>query len=202
MDLRSITPLVVVLSMAGAGCTSAPSDPETAAIRRIILHEVSHHPRMEPRDLYKLLHQAAMGSEHVMDDTVGVRLWMSRELMTMGEEGGDVAREPMIDTIAPGGRVVLVQLRPWVAAGRSTDSLLTAFIRTAAAIRPDTALLESYLAVADTLARAGALPFREAAWRELVDGQRRADFPAVHHSDAFVQAYRPAYRVVAGALVP
>ena len=54
----------------------------------------------------------------------------------------------------------------------------------------------------DTLARTGALPFREAAWRELVDGQRRTDFPAVHHSDAFVQAYRPAYRVIVGALVP
>lgn len=202
MDLRTITPLALILSMAGAGCTSAPSDPETAAIRRIILHEVGHHPRMEPRDLYKLLHQAAMGSEHVMDDTVGVRLWMARELMTMGEAAAGAAPEPMIDTIAPGGRVVLVQLRPWVAAGRSTDSLLGAFIRTAATIHPDTALLESYLAVADTLARTGALPFREATWRELVEGQRRADFPAVHHSDAFVQAYRPAYRVVAGALVP
>lgn len=199
MPLRTLTHFLLALGLvAGGACTSAPRDPEASAIRRIILAQVRRHPRMEPRDLYKLLHQAAMGSEHVMEDTVGVRLWMERELVTMGE--GPV--EPMIDTIAPGGRVVLVELRPWVAAGRSTDSLLAAFIRTAGAIRPDTALLDRYLSVADSVAAEGALPFRAPVWRELVEAQRRGNYPAVHHSDAFILAYRPAYRVVAGSLVP
>ncbi len=199
MPLRTLTHFLLALGLvAGGACTSAPRDPEASAIRRIILAQVRRHPRMEPRDLYKLLHQAAMGSELVKEDTVGVRLWMERELVTMGE--GPV--EPMIDTIAPGGRVVLVELRPWVAAGRSTDSLLAAFIRTAGAIRPDTALLDRYLSVADSVAAEGALPFRAPVWRELVEAQRRGNYPAVHHSDAFILAYRPAYRVVAGSLVP
>lgn len=199
MRLRTLFTTLLALGLAlTAACLRPSRDPEAAAIREIILRQVARHPLLEPRDLYKLLHQAAMGSEHVMDDTAGVRLWMTRELLTMGD--GPV--EPMIDTIAPGGRVVLVELRPWVAAGRSTDSLLSAFIRTATAIRPDTALLDRYLAVADSVAAEGALPFRAPAWRELVEAQRRGNYPAVHHSDAFILAYRPAYRVVAGSLVP
>lgn len=191
-----------LLLLAGAACAAPPSDPEFAAVREIILDEVEHHPLMEPRDLYKLLHQSAMGSEHAVGDSVAVRLWMERELTTMGEGPAAGAHEPMIDTIAPGGRVVLVHLRPWVAAGRSTDSLVTAFVRTAELFQRDTALLARRLAIADTLAARGELPFGAAAWRDQVDGARRGGFPAVHHSDAFVQAYRPAYRVVAGALVP
>ena len=180
------------------GCVAPSGDPESAELRRIILVQVARHPRSEPRDLYKLLHQAAMGSEHAIEDTIGVRLWLERELSTMGQG----PTEPMLDTIAPGGRVVLIHLRPWVAAGRSTDSLLLAFLRTAALVRRDTALLGRYLAVADTLATQGELPFRGPSWRDLVDGARRGGYPAVHHSDAFVSAYRPAYRVVAGSLVP
>ena len=185
-----------------AGCAPRPSDPEFTAVRAIILEEVEHHPLMEPRDLYKLLYQSAMGSEHAVEDTVAVRLWMQRELTTMGEGPEAGAHEPMVDTIAPGGKVVLVHLRPWVAAGRSTDSLLSAFIRTALVLERDTALLDRRLAIADTLAARGELPFGAATWREQVAGARRGGYPAVHHSDAFVLAYRPAYRVVAGSLVP
>lgn len=180
------------------GCAAPATDLESAEVRRVILSEVAHHPQMAPADLYKLLHQAAMGSEHGVPDTVSVRLWMERELSTMGEGMGELA----IDTIAPGDRVVRVNLRPWVAAGRSTDSLLTAFVRTAALFAGDTAVLGRYLAIADTLAAQSELPFEAAAWRAQVDGARRDGYPAVHHSDLYEANYRPAYRVVAGPLVP
>ncbi|MEO6068452.1 MAG: hypothetical protein ABIQ41_10800 [Gemmatimonadales bacterium] len=196
--MPSFPPPLALLGLLLLGCATPPRDPETAALRRIILDQVARHPHLEPRDLYKLLNQAAMGSEHAVEDTISVRLWMNRELETMGEGPA----EPLVDTIAPGGRVVLVHLRPWIAAGRSTDSLLAAFVRTATVIRPDTLLLGRYLATADTLVRAGGLPFGAAAWRDMVQGLRRAGYPAVHHSDGFMRTYRPAYRVIAGTLLP
>ncbi len=180
------------------GCVATSGDPEAVELRRIILVQVSRHPRMEPRDLYKLLHQAAMGSEHAIEDTIGVRVWLQRELSTMGQ--GPI--EPMLDTIAPGGRVVRIHLRAWVAAGRPTDHILAAFLRTGGLVPRDTGRLGRYLAVTDTLARQGRLPFQRQLWRDEVDGARGGGYPAVHHSDAFVSAYRPAYRVVAGSLVP
>lgn len=181
-----------------AGCGGEREPPEVVALRRIIAAQVRRHPRMEPQDLYKLLHQAAMGSAHAMEDTVGVRLWMERELVTMGDRPID----PLIDTIAPDGSVVLVHLRPWVAAGRSTDSLLASFLRSAGAIRQDTVKLVRYLAVGESMAREGGLPFGVTAWRDLIDGQQRGGYPAVHHSPSYEMAYHPAYRVVQGGLVP
>jgi hypothetical protein len=193
---RSFAVLLLVALV--SACASRSEPPETTSLRRIISAQVARHPRMEPQDLYKLLHQAAMGTTHAIEDTVTVRLWMERELTTMGDRPVDA----LVDTIAPDGSVVLVNLRPWVAAGRSTDSLLAAFVRTAGAIPQDTAKLGRFLAVADLMAGEGALPFGAPAWRDLVAGQRRNGFPAVHHSASYEIAYHPAYRVVQGALVP
>jgi hypothetical protein len=174
------------------------ADREGEELRRIILAQAARHPLMQPADLYKLLHQAAMGSGHAIDDRTGAKRWMDREVSVMGVAHPD----PMVDTIAPGGAVVLVNLRPWVAGGRSTDSLLDAFVATANAIPPDTQKLARYLRVGDSLAGQGRLPFSVTAWRDLVTGLRRGGFPAVHHSPEYESAYRPAYRVVKGELVP
>lgn len=188
----------LVLLLVVVGCAGSPPDGLATELRGILLQQVTRHPQMAPEDLYKLLHQAAMGSEHAMTDSAGLRAWMTDELGTMGEG----TAEPMVDTIAPGGRVVRVHLRPWVAAGRSTDSLLHAFIATARAVPQDTLMLARYLAVADSMVAEGKLPFTVEPWRALVTAERARGYEAIHHSAAYEAAYHPAYRVVAGGLVP
>jgi hypothetical protein len=143
--------LLLFATLTLLGCKERPEDPESMAIRRIILAQVARYPQMQPQDLYKLLHQAAMGSEHAMSDTAGVRTWMTSEFAAMGEGPAD----PMVDTISPEGNVVRVYLRPWVRVGRSTDSLTLAFMATARAIPQDTTRLKRYLSVAEALALEG-----------------------------------------------
>ena len=167
-------------------------------MQRIVAEQIRRHPQLGPEDLYKLLHQAALGSEHAMTDTAGVRAWMANELARMGD-GQD---EPMIDTIAPGGAVVRVHLRPWVAAGRSPDSLVAAFMKTATTVVPDTARLSRYLKAGGWAVERSPTRVTAGRWAAFADSLRRAGYPAIHHSEGYEQAYRPAYRVVAGALVP
>lgn len=193
--LQHVAVVVGLLLLAGCGHRD-PGDPDDIA--PIIRREIARHPGMRPEDLYKLLQQAAMGSEHAMTDTAAARAWMTNEVATMGRGVG----ERLVDTIAPGGAIVRVNLRPWVAAHRSTDSLLAAFIRTAEVVAPDSIRLSGYLAVADSIVEAGGAPFRAAPWRALVEKQRGEGFPAVHHSPEYEAAYHPAYRVVAGPLIP
>ena len=194
MPLSRSLPLLFLLM----ACAPAPVAPDRTAVLAIVESQFVRHPKMAPADLYKLLHQAAMGSEHAMHDTAGVRAWMVNELATMGTGPA----EPMIDTIAPGGAIVRVNLRPWVAAGRSTDSLLAAFIATATAYPPDTARLASYLAAADQVVASGGASFTLADWHAYVAAKRGEGYPAGEHSPAYEEAYRPAYRVVTGPLVP
>jgi hypothetical protein len=148
---------------------------------------------MEVQDLYKLLHQASLGSEHAVEDAAAARAWMAREIAALGT-GPD---EPLVDTLGAGGRYARVHLRPYLAAGGSPARLLAAFVQTANAAPLDTGRLACARAAALGLARAGALPWPEAAIAGFFSEQARAGDPAVHHSPAFEAPYRPAYRLVA-----
>jgi len=88
---------------------------------------------MQIQDVYKLLHQAAMGSEHAVSNPESARGWLIRELAEMGEG----VPEPLIDPISPDDEIVRVHMRPYVAAGYDPDLLLDAFIRTANEYRGD-----------------------------------------------------------------
>jgi hypothetical protein len=152
---------------------------------------------MEPTDLYKLLHQSALGSEHAVRDTSAAREWLERELATMGT--GPV--EPLVDSLRADGRIVRIHLRPFAAAGGDPEALLQAFIGTGA-VPGDREDLRRAGEVAVRLARAKALPWSDSTVSALFAGLAAQGYPAVHHSAAFVKHYRPAYRVVAGALLP
>lgn len=96
-------------------------------IEPVLRGHLSRYPALQTRGLYKLLHQAALGSEHAVSERGSVERWMARELQEMGEG----VAEPLIDLISHNGETVRVHLRPYAAAGHGTGSLLDAFIRPA-----------------------------------------------------------------------
>jgi len=166
-------------------------------LRRILLAHLARYPLMQPVDLYKLLHQAAMGSEHAAPDEAAARAWLQRELRSLGEGPGD----PLIDPISPGGEIVRVHLRPHLAAGYEPERLLEAFLRTGREYRGSTERLAEWGRLAVQMAEAGRLPFgRE--MRALLEERTAQGFGSAHHSRQYGESYRPAYRVVAAAFLP
>ena len=156
------------------------------------------YPLWKAEDLYKLACQAAMGNEHAITDEAGVRRWMERELSEMGE-GPD---EPLLESISPDGAVVRIHLRPLVNTKLNPEIVLQAFLDSAKFFRGSKENLEQYLNCALEVSSKGqiALPIEQLA--VFFDQMRDLGFPAVHHSQAFELAYRPAYRVVARAALP
>ena len=57
--------------------------------------------------------------------------------------------------------------------------------------------LEEMLEAASELAKKGRLPFSEEELKRAAEQWKKEGYPAVHHSEEFREAYRPAYRVVA-----
>lgn len=151
------------------------------------------YPQMQIADLYKLLHQAALGSEHAVRDEQAARDWLERELLQMGEGPDD----SLMDPLSPDGQILRVHLRPYLRAGKNPETLLRAFIQTANEWRGSPKKLKEYGAAAARLAQAGTGSIR----REEIDAffakMEEQDFPAVHHSKDYQRLYRPAYRVVA-----
>ena len=153
-----------------------------------VLHDhFARYPSMQIQDVYKLIHQAALGSEHAISNRDGARKWMERELAEMG--AGPV--EPIIDPISADGQIVRVHLRPFVAQGGDIETLLEAFIRTANGYHGDMQLLENYWEAA-----VGKRYYSTLEMDAFIQSMRAQGYPAVHHSSEYERYYHPAYRVV------
>jgi hypothetical protein len=162
-------------------------------MRNVIVEHAKRYPLWELDDLYKLVHQAALGSEHAVTDERAARDWLARELAGMGP-GPD---EALVEPISPNGAIVRVHLRTCARLGLAPERLLQAFLRTAREFRGSVEAIERSLTEAEHLARDGLLPFERDAVTRFAARMALARFPAIHHSTAYEAVYCPAYRVVA-----
>ncbi len=165
--------------------------------QQLVLAHQRRYPGLEVGDALKLLQQATMGSEHWVREGEAAA-WMRREWAALGD-GPD---EPLADTLGPDGRYARVHLRPYRAAGGDPDVLVRVFVESAAAAAADTAALRCALDALAGLARRGDAPWPADRVDSAITAWADAGYPAVHHSAAFRQRHRPAYRVVAVTLVP
>jgi hypothetical protein len=92
--------------------------------------------------------------------------------------------------------MVRVNLRPFVANGGDPDELVDAFVASANEVRGTSERMEIVLSLAakylGCAGRGELAPALETLAAEL--GEQ--GYPAIHHTEAYVDAYRPAYRVV------
>lgn len=156
-------------------------------IEEVLRSHFVRYPSMQIQDVYKLIHQAAMGSEHAISSVEGARKWMERELAGMGAG----PEEPVTDPISADGQILRVHLRPFVAQGGDAEMLLNAFIRTANEFRGDIKVLQTHWEVAT-----GMEHFPIDQMDDFIQSMQAQNYPAVHHSPEYERSYRPAYRVV------
>ena len=164
----------------------------------ILRAHLARYPAMQIQDVYKLVHQAALGSEHAAPDPLEARRWLEQEVAGLGKGLDD----PMLENISPDARLVRVNLRPYLAEGGSLEALLQAFLRTAVDWQGEHETLHRYTGWAVELAEVGHLAFPVVEMREYFQRLAQAGFPAAHHSAGYREAYRPAYRVVMRANLP
>jgi hypothetical protein len=153
----------------------------------VLRSHLLRYPFMQFQDVYKLIHQAALGSEHAISSADGARRWLQRELAEMGSG----PEESPIDPISPDGQIVRVHLRPFVAQGGDPELLLNAFIRTANEFHGSQQVLNEYWNTAMDLQH-----FPSSEMNEFIESMSVKKYSAVHHSADYERLYRPAYRVM------
>lgn len=173
---------------------AAPAEPAGRwdGFDEVVSYHVARYPAMEIRDLYKLVFQAAMGSEHAVPGRQAAADWLGRELASLSEIPDEAFTEPL----SADGSLIRVNLRGFVARGGSEARLLDAFLGTAAEFSPSRERLTRYWRCAEEMGRSGRIPFADAELREFWQRMQAAGFPAVHHSVTYRDRYQPAYRVV------
>jgi hypothetical protein len=167
-------------------------------MRDILAAHAERYPLWSVEDLYKLIHQSAMGSEHAIKEGVDVAGWLVRELEGMGPG----PEEPLLDPISPDGSILRVHLLPFARHGFDHGLLVNAFIRTAREFQGSQKLIEDYKGNAIELARHGKLQIDRKEITGFFEEMKSANYPAIHHSSVFSKHYRPAYRVVARLYLP
>jgi hypothetical protein len=155
---------------------------------------LADEPAAGVEDAYKWLFQAARGGEHAAPSEEAARTWLEKEWATLGPP---LPGEPLIASLRPDGAVVRLNLRPFKAAGGDPNALLTAFLSSARGFAPDPGLfVAAWRAFGRGPSDGGANGWNAAAFEELDRSSEKAGWPARHHSPGYVEARRPAYRVL------
>src|SRR3954464_8956365 len=162
-------------------------------VSQLLSTHLKRYPAMQLADIYKLLHQAALGPGHAVDNPVAARNRLQQEVAGLG----DGPAEPIRDIISPDGRLARVHLRSFMAGDGDLDVLHRAFVETAESYPASTDKLAKFCACLGDLAATGAIDFAKQDVVEYFDQIAQQGYPAIHHSKAFHGAYRPAYRVIA-----
>ena len=168
-------------------------DRGTANAVRSLAFDLAEHPEAEAADLYKFLHQAIYGPGHAIPDSDAAARWLDRELEDLG---------PSSESEAPcevlGGRPILVRvnLRPFVARGGDVTELLDAFVATAGEVRGDPGRTGEAIEIVVRWLRSDGPEDLADALEQLGAELAPKGYPAIHHSEAYLEAYHPAYRVI------
>ena len=161
--------------------------------KKLLMEQYDAYPAMQIRDVFKFLHQSAFGCEHLVSSLEKAVSYIKEEY-----EGIDCTQSKRIEPLdGDYSRVPLTLL----ADGLSADTLSKLFYMSAKK-EDGAALLKEKLNAARELIAEKHLPFDADAFDRAADEWEGEGFPAVRHSDAFREAYKPAYRVIANAYVP
>lgn len=156
--------------------------------RSIIQQQLQWYPEMEIQDLYKLVYQGVMGSGHAISSEESAQSWLREELHSNSCETGI---GELCEDISPDGRVLRINLRPYMEAGRNTDRLLKAFMRTGREYRGSNEELVFWWEFLSNIQS----KFSSAEMTRYIEDREREYFPAVHHSKHYRTLYNPFYRV-------
>ena len=154
----------------------------TSNTRALLLEHYKKYPKLRAEDIFKYLFQSVFGCEHLVSDPSAALNYIKKEREmsvsspTLDELDGEYTRVH-ISCLAPETLARLFCL-----SAKKEDGL---------------ASLEAKLEVAKELVANGDLPLDGEDFSRKLEAWRQAGYPALHHSNAFREAYRPAYRVIA-----
>jgi len=172
---------------------------EPAGWLSLVHQHLAWYPLMELPDVYKLLYQGVLGSEHLV--TSGQEF--ASHLQVEYDQQLPDPTQRLLEVIHPDGALYRLNLRPCKARQLQIGRLLPALLKTPELVRGSKAeLLTAWEYFIECCAQ-GLLRIYEAApLQSLSHWLIQQDYPVVHHSLIYIREYRPSYRLIAAAFLP
>jgi len=191
--VKKILPIYFIFAMLFNSCAGNKLEMEN-----IVFDHYQRHKNMEVQDFYKLVYQASMGVTHYISSPENARKYLEWEI-TILDSAENVQ---MVEPLSPDGKLVRVNLRPYVKHGGNVDNLFEAMMKSSEKIQPSTENLEIYWQCIINMADKKLIPFDRKVLTDFFNEMKDMNFPAVHHSDGYAQLNRPAYRVILKEFLP
>lgn len=153
------------------------------------------HPSMQPQDLVKLCFQGAFGAEHAIPDENRAKQFLEDEFKQV-----EPAQTPLFEIISPD--VCRVNIAEWKRQGIPSTWLLRLFIASTKVVPDGKQVFENLIATATEMVRQNQAPFTLKAWEDYLAEYRKGGIKAVHHSQGYRDAEKPAYRIVSTRFIP
>lgn len=159
-------------------------------LRQILLAHAVRYPLMEPTDAVKLIYQNEFGGGHLIRDIDSCLNYLRREYESVIQSPD----APLTEDIGNG--MIRVFLNALEHSGYTLEQLGADFIRSANLRRGSLDRFLCKLEVLRQLTREGRMPFSPEVLDGYLEEYRQAGYPMVSHSEAYRQAYSPAYRII------
>ena len=178
--------LILLAATLCAGCARTNNDIEQAVRRQLEVYPLS-----TMQDIYKSFYQDRFGPGHMITDTLAVREYLLYEVSVAD---ADTVPNPYYENVGDCGRYVRVYLRCVNEGMLTAEQLSDAFLRSA---RPQEQTGQSWADewknIERIASRTGVTCPAELSelLREAAETER-----AVHHSEAYRNAYHPHYRII------
>lgn len=163
-------------------------------MRQVLDWHLERYPLMRAQDLYKLLHQGVFGPGHIIKSEEKARQALEQEF---GEVRARCCMQAVerIEPLSPSGDLIRVNLETLRELDAAVELVLKVLVESAAAVQGDPGTMKSRLQEAVEWC-GEKLPGQAEDLEQLAAFAEADGFPALHHSEVFLTAYRPAYRVV------
>lgn len=158
--------------------------------REVLLFHAAKYPQMQLQDAVKLLYQRAFAGGHMIASKEAALAYLIEEYRAVGGYCESEAAEVPI-----GRGLVRANIRA-IKDEAALAALFERFVHTANTHTGNRAAFSASLDVLYALCVEGLLPFSPQEAGAFLADYRAANCPALHHSDIYREAYKPAYRVV------
>ncbi len=158
-------------------------------ICKYVQSQLELHSSMQPQDIIKLCYQAAFGAEHLLLDKQRASNYFNEEFANTKPCAGNLY-EQISDNI------YRINLAVWKATGLPSEWLFEMFVNSMKPVENGKNLFLEYLDTIDEHFCEFHLAFSWDEWTGYRDHYLEDGLHAVHHSQAYRDAEKPAYRIV------
>lgn len=165
----------------------------------LITERLNMRPLMQVQDVYKLLYQGIMGSEHILgtQKTEQAIVQFEQRLRSEYEKIAPNESEPLLESIHPKGSLYRLNLGPYKARNGEITLLTTVCLDTTRQTMGTLFELKSAWKSFEKASELGKWPnWPKPSILTFTDWLDEAGFPPVHHSNIYRDAYQPAYRLI------